>query len=205
MPNALTPDERARIGNAIEAAEAHTAGEIYVVVARQADDHYLVPVLWAALLALFIPWPLHFFTELSTTTILIIQGVSFLLCASVLAHPSLRAATVPASIACEAARKAAHAQFFAHGVHLTEERTGVLIYVALAERCVEVVADDVIDAKVDQSEWKALTQQIVVAAKEDRLAEGLIQAIEAAGRLLSRHFPRKADDRNEIPNRVVEI
>src|SRR5215213_2935178 len=177
MPNALTPDERARIGNAIEAAEAQTAGEIYVVVARQADDHRLVPVFWAALLALLIPWPLHFFTEISTTTILFIQGAGFLLTASVLAHPRLRPMIVPANIACDTARNAAHAQFFAHGVHLTRDRTGVLIYVALAERCVEVVADDVIDAKVDQSEWKALTQQIIAAAKEDRLAEGLIQAI----------------------------
>jgi putative membrane protein len=205
MPNSLTPDERERIATAIEAAETGTSGEIYVVVAGQADDHHLVPVLWAAVLALFIPWPLHFFTALSLTTILIIQGVSFLLSASVLAHPSLRAATVPASIACDAARKAAHAQFFAHGVHLTRERTGVLIYVALAERCVQVVADDLIDAKVNQTDWKELTQHIIAAAKRDHLAEGLVQAIEGAGRLLGQHFPRKADDKNEVPNKVVEI
>src|SRR4051794_6273722 len=173
MPQALTPDERARIAQAIEAAEADTAGEIYVVVARQAADHHWAPLFWAALLALLLPWPLHFFSDLSTTTILIIQSVSFIVTATILAHPGLRPKIVPAGIAGDAVRKAAHVQFFAHGVHLTGERTGVLIYVALAERCVEVVADDVIEAKVDQTEWKALTDEIVGAARHGRLAEGL--------------------------------
>jgi putative membrane protein len=205
MADALTPDERVRIAQAIAGAEANTAGEIYVVVAGQAGDHHWAPIFWAALLALLIPWPLHFFTDLSTTTILIIQAVSFVASASVLAHPHLRPRIVPRGIASDTVRKAAHAQFFAHGVHLTIERTGVLIYVALAERCVEVVADDAIDAKVDQTEWKALIEAIVGAARESRLADGLIDAIGRAGRLLAQHFPRKPDDQNELANRVVEI
>jgi putative membrane protein len=205
MPQALTAADRVRIAQAIEAAEADTAGEIYVVVARQADDYHLVPVFWAALLAFLIPWPLHFFTDLPTTAILIIQSVSFIVGASLLAHPRLRPSIVPANIACDSARNAAHAQFFTHGVHLTSERTGVLIYVALAEHCVEVVADDVIDAKVDQTEWKALTDEIVGAARQGRLADGLVEAIGRAGRLLAQHFPRRPDDKNELPNRVVEI
>jgi putative membrane protein len=205
MPEALTAAERARIGQAIEAAEAETAGEIYVVVARRADDYHLVPVFWAALLALLIPWPLHFFTDLSTTTILVIQGVSFIVSASILAHPRLRLMIVPASIACDTTRKLAHTQFFAHGLHLTSERTGVLIFVALAEHCVEVVADDLIDAKVDQTAWKALTDEIVTAARQNRLADGLVNAIGRAGRLLAQHFPRKPDDKNELADRVVEI
>lgn len=205
MPEALTAADRVRIAQAIEAAEANTAGEIYVVVARQADEYHLVPVFWAALLALLIPWPLHVFTDLSVTTILIIQSVGFIVSASLLAHPRLRPGIVPASIACDSARKSAHAQFFTHGVHLTSERTGVLIYVALAERCVEVVADDVIDAKVDQTEWKALADEIVTAARQGRLADGLVEAIGRAGRLLAQHFPCKPDDKNELPNRVVEI
>jgi putative membrane protein len=205
MPEALTAAERARIGQAIEAAEAATAGEIYIVVASQADDYRLVPVFWAALLAILIPWPLHFFTDLSTTTILVIQGVSFIVSASILAHPQLRPMIVPASIVCDTTRKLAHTQFFAHGLHLTSERTGVLIFVALAERCVEVVADDLIDTKVDQTEWKALTDEIVTAARQGRLADGLVTAIGRAGSLLAQHFPRKPDDKNELADRVVEI
>jgi putative membrane protein len=70
---------------------------------------------------------------------------------------------------------------------------------------VEVVADDVIDGKVDQLEWQALTEEIVTAAREGRLADGLVIAIRRAGAVLAQHFPRRADDKNEIPNRVVEI
>ena len=205
MSDGLSAADHARIAATIAAAEADTAGEIYVVVARQADDYVLVPVLWAALLALLIPWPLHLATDLSTTTILLIQGAGFIVAASLLAHPRLRPKTVPASLASDAARKAAQAQFFAHGVHLTSERTGVLIYVALAEHCVEVVADDVIDAKVDETQWKAIADEIVTAARADHLADGLVAAIRRAGALLKEHFPRRPDDKNELPNRVVEI
>lgn len=205
MAERLSAEDRARIAHAIAAAEANTAGEIYVVIARQADDYRLVPVLWAALLALLIAWPLHLATDLSATAILLIQGVGFVLAASLLAHPRLRLAIVPLSIACEAVRAAAQAQFFAHGVHLTSERTGVLIYVALAEHCVEVVADDGIDAKVSQSEWKALADEVVTAARQNRLADGLVAAVRHAGLLLAQHFPPAPDDKNELPDRVVEM
>jgi putative membrane protein len=58
---------------------------------------------------------------------------------------------------------------------------------------------------VDQTEWKALTDEIVMAARQHRLADGLVTAVHRAGALLREHFPRRPDDKNEIPNRVVEI
>ena len=145
--------DRARLAEAIRVAEADTSGEIYVVVAREADEFRLVPVLWAALVALVIPWPLHFLTHWSAGTILLLQALTFVATALVASHAPLRRRLVPAPIAAETTRKAALAQFMAHGVQLTEHRTGVLIFVALAERRVEVVADAGINSKVDQAAW----------------------------------------------------
>ena len=93
----------------------------------------------------------------------------------------------------------------AHGVHLTAERTGILIYVALADRRVEIVADDGINRKVAQSELDHLAQHVVIAARSGTLADGLVSAVNGAGRLLSRHFPPSAANPNELPDRVVEI
>ena len=74
MPDAtFTHADRARLTEAIRAAEAQRPGEIYVVVAREAGEFRFVPVLWAALAALVLPWPLHLLTSWPTTIILLLQ------------------------------------------------------------------------------------------------------------------------------------
>jgi putative membrane protein len=206
MPVATFTDaDRARLTDAIRAAEAHTSGEIYVVVAREAGEFRFVPVLWAALTALVLPWPLHLVTSWPTTIILLLQVLTFVAIALVTSHTPLRHRLVPTSIAANAARKTALAQFMAHGVHLTEKRTGVLIYVALANRRVEVVADAGIHRKVDQAAWDEIAQDVVQAARAGALADGLAHAVQRAGRLLAQHCPPAPRDRNELPDRVVEI
>jgi putative membrane protein len=201
----LSGTDRARIADAIRAAEANTAGEIYVVVAAEAAEFRSIPVLWAAIVALIVPWPLFLLTNLPAGLILTLQVVTFVALATVLSFDRIRHSLVPPSIAATAARKAAQAQFLAHGVHLTAERTGILIYVALADRRVEIVADDGINRKVAQSELDQLADDVVAEARAGALAEGLVTAVNDAGTLLSRHFPPAAVNPNELPNRVVEI
>ena len=201
----LNEVERARIADAIRAAEVNTAGEIYVVVASEAAEFRSIPVLWAAIIALIVPWPLFLLTTLPSWTILVLQVITFVVVATAASHHKIRHRIVPPSIADAAARKAAQAQFIAHGIHLTEARTGILIYVALANRRVEIVADDGINRKVAQPELDQLAQQVVAAARSGTLADGLVNAVNDAGKLLSRHFPPTATNPNELPDRVVEI
>jgi putative membrane protein len=204
-PTTLDSSERARIGDAIGAAEAGTSGEIYIVVAGTSDDFQWIPILWAAIIALIVPWPLHFLTHWSAGTILVMQTLTFVLTAGVASYPALRYRLVPPSIAGEAARRAAQSLFLAHGLHLTESRTGLLIYVALVDRRVEIVTDAGINSKVDQSVWDELAREIAGAARRGDLAEGLIAAVRRTGTLLAQHCPRAHDDRNELPDRVVVI
>jgi putative membrane protein len=201
----LDEQDKARVSAAIREAEARTAGEIYVVVARAAEDFRYVPVVWAALAALLLPWPLHLLTNLATSTILIIQAVFFVVTAWGLSHPQIRHRVVPGVIAAEAARRHARALFLAHGVHLTKERTGVLIYVAPMTRRVEIVADVAIHEKVGPSAWEELAQQITTAAREQRLVDGVVGAVRRAGALLAEHFPPRGDNPDELSDRVVEI
>ena len=93
----------------------------------------------------------------------------------------------------------------AHGVHLTEARTGVLIYVALADRRVEIVADAGIHSKVDQSAWDELAHDVTAAARDGCLVDGVVKAVSRAGALLAAYFPHRPNDRNELSDRVVEI
>lgn len=202
---ALTLDEHTRIRHAVRAAESKTSGEIFVVVTGSSGEFRFVPLLWPALLALVVPWPLLFFTTWPTDVILVVQAATFALTATILIHPALRRRLVPSSILDASSRRAALSQFMGHGVHLTENRTGVLIYVAVWDRRVEIVADAQIDQKVEQSAWDELADAVVQAARRGALADGIVHAVERAGSVLAQHFPHRPDDRNELPDHVVEL
>lgn len=205
MPPALTEEEHARLSGVIRDAEAATSGEIYVVVAHSPDTFRLVPILWAALFALIIAWALNLGTELSTSMILSLQASGFIAAAVLLSAPSLRYRIVPEVIAEDAAHRAALAQFMAHGVHLTSARTGVLIYVSLLPRRIEILADSGIHARVSQAIWDEAIARLAAEARTGPLGEALAHAIRDLGALLAVHFPRPQGDRNEIPNHVIEV
>ena len=202
---ALTEEEHASLSNEIRDAEAATSGEIYVVVAHSPDAFRLVPILWAALFALLLAWALDLGTGLSTSMILSLQALGFIAAALLLSLPSFRYRIVPAAIAEDAARRAALAQFMAHGVHLTSARTGVLIYVSLLPRRIEILADAGIHAKVGQDIWDKAVALLAAEARTGRLSDGLTHAIRDLGALLAAHFPRTQETRNELPNRVIEV
>jgi len=85
----------------------------------------------------------------------------------------------------------------------TAHNNGVLIYLLLADRDFEIVADRGIDAKVNASDW----EKICVAMEKDFRAgdfeRGVIKGIEAVSRLLAAHFPAQPGGRNELPDKPV--
>ena len=95
-------------------------------------------------------------------------------------------------------RQRAIEQFARQGVGHTAERSGILIYVLLAEHQVEIVADTGIAAKVAQAEWDALCHGMTGLFAEGRYREGALYGIAQATGLLSRHFPARPDNPNEL-------
>ncbi len=87
----------------------------------------------------------------------------------------------------------------------TEHNNGVLIYVQLADRRVEVLADRGIAARVPQGEWDALCHAMEAAFKGGDYRRGALEAVAAASRLLARHFPKGAGRANELPNAPVVL
>ena len=95
-------------------------------------------------------------------------------------------------------------QVFGHlGVWDTEGNNGVLIYVLMADRDVEVVADRAISARVPQAAWDALCRDMESHFHAGRFAEGAEAGIAGVGRLLGENFPGRSADRDELPNRPV--
>ena len=203
----ISDADRARIADAIRAAEAKTSGEIFCVLARSAGGYRLVPVAWAAALALIVPLPLIYLSEWGSTTIYAVQLIAFTLVAVGLSQPVLRLRIVPRRRKRERAHAAAMRQFLAQGMQKTEGRTGVLIFAAQAERYVEIIADGGIDAKVTQDVWDSAVASLIAAIKDGRPADGFVAAIEQCGAVLAQHFPVAPGSINpdELPDKLVEI
>jgi hypothetical protein len=84
----------------------------------------------------------------------------------------------------------------------TAHNNGVLIYLLLAEREIELVADRGINQFVDQTEWNAIVKRLSAALHDDKFEDGLTQALEEVSAIMMRHFELKAGEKNpnELPN-----
>jgi uncharacterized membrane protein len=89
------------------------------------------------------------------------------------------------------------------GVWDTAANNGVLIYVLLADRVVEIVADRGIASRVLASEWDAVCREMEDHYRAGRWSEGSLAGVRGAGRLLARHFPGAPGHANELPNQPV--
>jgi len=117
----------------------------------------------------------------------------------------LRVWLVPKMVKHRRAALQARAQFLAQNVHLSSDHTGVLIFVSLAERYVEIIADKGINDKVDPHVWSATLNSFRDAVKAGNMVEGLLKTISDCGVALAQHCPPSPDDVNELPNLPIEL
>lgn len=96
------------------------------------------------------------------------------------------------------ARQRAEGQFRQLGIGNTEEHSGILFYILLAERQVEIVADTGITAQVAQTEWDALCRRMTLAFAAGDYQAGALAGIAGATTLLSQHFPARPGNPNEL-------
>jgi putative membrane protein len=202
----LTDQDRARIASAIAAAERRTSGELVAVVADAADDYRYVALLWPALAALLLPAILlTALPALDAWLLYLAQAALFVVLVLLAQLRRVRLALVPAATKRRRASRLAREQFVAQGLHLTRERTGVLIFVAVAEHYVEIIADRGIAAVVPPGIWDEAVAGFVEQLRAGRVAEGFLATIALVGERLAGQFPRAADDTDELPNRLIEI
>ena len=201
----ISQSDKTRVADAIRAAEARTAGEIFCVIAKHSSDYRLVPIAWAAALALLVPLPLVALTRWPAAVIYLSQLIVFVVTALALSHPKLRFHVVPRRAKHERAHSEAMRQFFAQGLDKTTQRTGVLIFASTAERYAEIIADAGINEKVTPQVWNAAIGELTAAIKAGRPADGFVAAIERCGAVLAAHFPPGALQRDELPDKLLEI
>lgn len=204
-------EDHARIAEAIRMAEAETSGEIYAVLARSSDDYFFAAgfvatcgILIASVIAAFLAHWYWFDIRLPMFGLAVLAA--FLTAMLVLwFFPAVRMLLVPRRIRYKRAHLNALQQFLARNVHITEHRTGILLFVSMAEHYAEVIADAGIHARVEQDEWNAIVATLIHHASRAQVAEGFVLAIGQAGLLLEKHFPAGADNINELDDHLIEL
>ena len=211
----LNEQDRARIAAAVRDAETKTAAEIYCVLARSSDDYRWPALALAALMALgaalfavlTLPalWP-GLGWSMTPLMVLIAQALFFLALAVLLRFcEPLRLMLLPDALKGRATRARALDLFLAHGLHKTSGRTGILLYVSLAERRAEIVADALLDAALDDAVFLQAVDALIGAARRGAVADGFMAAISGLTGPLAEAAPWTPADENELPDHLVEL
>jgi len=221
----LNTEDRARVAAAVKEAESRTDGEVMVVAADSSDAYHDVALHWSVLvmllaMAVYASFPefymglidrisggwQHVWTPRELLTFLLFAAtLKFLGTRFILVWRPLRMALTPASTKTRRVRRRAIMLFKAGIERRTATRTGVLLYLSLAEHRAEIVADEAIHAKVPPERWGIAMAGLVDALKAGQPAEGLITAIAQIGAILEETFPRTGRDPDELPDRLIEL
>ena len=221
----MTDADRDRVSAAVAAAESLSAGEIVTILTRRSDDYADVALAWAALvglaalLALFIApdfylsiyawltggWAYEWTPRLVFGVAMLVASLKFGGMWLLMLWRPLRLFLTPGRVRHTRVRARAVTCFKVGAERRTSGRTGILIYLSLAERRAEIVADAAIAAKVPAEVWGDAMAAMLAELKQGRLADGLIAAVSRVGVVLAEHFPHAADDRNELPDGLIEV
>ncbi len=220
----LSAQDHGRVSAAVAAAEATTAGEIVVVTARRSDAYHDVG-LHVAVLAMLLAiagtavWPgwllwvhgwIEPWGEAPTPTFLLatmawVQGVVFLIVRYGCAWMPLRMALTPRATKARRVHRQALTLFRAAAEKRTVAATGVLLYLSMAEHRAELIADASIHDRVAPEVWGDALAMLLASVKDGRPGDGIVAAVGAIGTVLAEHFPKGANDVNELPDRVIEL
>ena len=217
----LNTEDQARIAEAVGEAESGTSGEIVCVLAAEVSHYPEVALGWAAISALVLPpvalalgvHPLALAADttevwtaaqvgglereltLALALYALVQTALFALVFALFEIPAVRRWATPAPLKRHKVERAARQQFAAIAARARGSETGVLIFVALVDRQVRVLAAKALHDKADDAAWKAAATAIAEGMKADKdPTSGIVQAVSICGAVLKTHFP--APDRN---------
>jgi len=138
-------------------------------------------------------------------SVLIIETIVFLIVRYALAWAPLRMALTPKATRARRVRRRAIQYFKVGAERRTEARVGILLYLSLDERMAEIVADEAIHHAVPAERWGDAMAALVDEVRVGRPAHGMAAAVGQIGAILSENFPKTETDRNELPDRLIEL
>jgi putative membrane protein len=225
MTMRLSAQDHALVTDAVAKAEATTDGEIVTIAAQRSDAYHDVALHYAVLAMLAVPaviallpeawiacaerlllgWNAEFTRPALMLALFAALALAFLAVRLILAWTQLRMALTPGRTKTRRVHRRAIALFRATCESRTHGRTGILLYLSLAEHRAEIVADRAIHEKVDPEVWGEAMAALVEEVKAGRPGQGMAFAVDRIGVVLADILPKTQDNPNELPDRLIEL
>lgn len=214
----LKEAEKESLAEKIRQVESRTQAEIVTVIARESDGYRYIPTLWAALLALSLPglyylwsgihadgWHLSGLEPNPAQWLYPAQVLTFLGLGMLFQIPQVKMWMIPRTVKQQRAARHAREQFYLQQLHLTSGRTGVLIFVSVAEHYVEIIVDSAVADVVDDTLWESTVQDFIAHVRRGEIAQGFNNTLEQCRQVLWEHFPAPGGRPDELPNHLIEV
>ncbi len=227
----LTTLDKDRIAQAIEQVERRTSGEIVCALTSEVSSYREVPLAWGTMVALAVPpialalglrplaiegqagfWLAAQGSSLGTDLALslglyaFVQLILFIVVALIVHVPGVRRRLTPRSLKSHRVDRAARHHFTALAASARGSETGVLIFVAVDDRQVRILAAPSLHEKAEEVAWTRAAAAVGAAMKAGRdPTSGIIQAIEICGEALTAHFPATSDAPHIFSNRPMDV
>lgn len=219
----MNAEDAERVSRAVANAEARSNGEIVTIVADASDPYYDTALHWAVAIMLLVPaffalrpgllmqivtfasggWAGEHEAASISAALLAMMVLKFIGVWLVTRWRPLRVWLTPRGVKAARVRARAITCFKVGAEKRTVGHTGILIYLSMAEHVAEIVSDEAIHAKVAPEAWGDAMAALIDHVREGRVADGMIAAVGNVGAILAEHFPRGADDKNELPDRII--
>jgi putative membrane protein len=207
----ITDDDKRLIEDAVRRAEKRTSGEIVPYFVESSDDYeeaawkggyFLGTAVFGLIIALDMASLLPF--KIGSLEL----GISFFGSAFVgfgltLVIPFLKRIFAGEALIQRRVEQRATTAFLQEELFLTRDRTGILIFISLFEKRVQVIGDRGINEKVSHEDWVHVVDAVIRGIKERRTSDGIVKAIDLCGELLEKAgVAIRNDDQNELSNRL---
>jgi putative membrane protein len=202
----IDQEAETRIEAAIAAAELRSRAELVAVIAGRASEYRATGIALSAIgafLAGILVWTVVPWSD--TSSVLLAEFATFLVLLAILELTPLGDRLTPAHILRTAAQRLARAVFLEQGLAQTQERNAVMFFVSVAERHVEIVVDEAINAKVDQAQWQGIIDAFAAKVRSGAFEAGYVGAISALSTILESHFPAIGERSNAVSNRLIRL
>ena len=200
----INEESKKLIEEAVKKAESETSGEIVPVILKQSDFYAAAHFRLALLFGILFSIICYYAYDFDDPIILIWSQIPGMVLGYLLAYiPTLKRVLITKAEMEEEVYQRGLQVYFENKVSMTKDRTGIMIFISLLERKVEVLADCGINEKVEKNYWNDLVKTLSSKIKEGRKVDGIVGAVMDCGRSLKEFFPIKEDDTNEISNELI--
>jgi putative membrane protein len=202
----LTQAEQDALVECVKRAESTTSGEIVPVIATMSYDYPRAGLVGSLILGALAAVALTLALGREDMWVFLALFLALFFCFSRLldAFPALKRPFVSKREMHDEVAEAAFTAFHAHGLHDTRDKTGIILYVSVYERSVQVLADKGINDLVNPRAWEEVVAMVTEGIRAGKPGQALCAGVVRCGEMLTERFPIKPDDTDELPNLIIE-